>query len=362
MISSKIVCGYLATAGTHWAGARLTGSLAPLERRLIPSETPNTTYALPATLVSAFENGTWIENIAVRSNGLILATDDSAPRIYQVNPFDAQDPVLLHEFLDTASILGVVETSHDVFHVCTANYSSARLEGYGDAYIYRIDMTNYVSGSLTSSAITFVANVSQARALDGLTYLGGPSNLLLSADFLQGVIFGINIETGDSKITINNTFTQSSGFGVNGVRMASKSLLYFTNSQQRTLVKVTLDSATGEPISEFTVLWRGENELEPDDFAVNEFGDAYITSYLAYRNGVAFVPREGGNATFIVGLTGPTSAAFGRTLQDATTLYISTSGGDYDYYLPGPVRVAGKIYKVDVGRQGASSRALCPPK
>ncbi|KAF2157049.1 hypothetical protein K461DRAFT_283817 [Myriangium duriaei CBS 260.36] len=319
---------------------------------MVAGETPNTTYPLPATLVSAFQNGTWIENIAVRQNGLILATQDSAPRLYQVNPFESQDPVLLHEFPDTASILGIVETSPDVFHVCTANYSGALLKGYGEAYIYRINMSHYQSGPLEADAVTFVTSVAEAQALDGLTYLGGRSNLLLAADFLLGVIFSIDINTGDSRVVINNTYTRSTGFGVNGLRMASSTELYFTNSQLQTLVKVTLDATTGEPVSEFTVLTSGDGNFEPDDFAVNSFGDAYVTSFLPYRNGLVFVPREGGNATFIAGVTGPTSAAFGRTLQDATILYISTSGGDYDYYPPGPVGVAGKIYKIEVGRHG----------
>ena len=78
----------------------------------------------PLHLIHQFPAGTWIENLAIRSNGEILATDDTHPRIYQVDLTRTHEAVVVHEFTGTPSILGIVESSPDVFHVCT--YATTR--------------------------------------------------------------------------------------------------------------------------------------------------------------------------------------------------------------------------------------------
>ena len=298
----------------------------------------NYTYALPVQVVQEFPTATWIENIAVRSNGQILATEDGEPRIYQIDPFSGspdQKPTLLHEFNDTASILGIVEASPDVFYVCTGNYSSKLLQGYGEAYIYQLDMRNF-SPSIPGSA----PNISK-------------------------YIAAINV-------AFNNTYTQSTGFGVNGIKVSStngEDFLYFTNSQQQTVIKVpiaiTENNVTGQATvsvadgGDYTVLAQGggDNEaaFEPDDLAIDADGDAYVTSFAVGKNGLVFVPREGSarngsEITYIANIAGPTACNFGRTETDRNILYVSTSGGDYDYLTGEPVTVNGKIVAIEVGR------------
>ncbi len=321
------------------------------QRNVFPTvtEKSNVTFPLPARIVYDFPADTWIENLAVRSNGQIIVTEDTRPRIYQVDPFWSRKPILVHEFHETASILGIVETAPDVFHVCTANYSSKKLEGYGDAYIFRVDMRKFLPDRLGSAEITKIATLPQAKALDGMTFLGGQSDLLLVSDFLLGVIFSVNINTGASRVAINNSYTQSTGFGVNGLRFHD-GFLYFTNTQHETLVKVAVNSK-GEAVGNYTIMAYGG--FGPDDIAIDDHGDIYVTSYTQGKNGVAFVPREGGAATYIAGMPGPTSCAFGRTAADWDVLYVSTSGGDYEYLSGKPVTVSGKILKVHVGRRGA---------
>lgn len=182
-----------------------------------------------------------------------------------------------------------------------------------------------------------------------MAFLGGESDLLLVGDFILGVIFRVNIDTGASRVAINNSYTQSTGFGVNGLRFYD-GFLYFTNTQHETLVKVAVNSK-GEAVGNYTIMAQGG--FGPDDIAIDDHGDVYVTSYTQGKNGVAFIPREGGVATYITGMPGPTSCAFGRTAVDRDVLYVSTSGGDYEY-LPGkPVTMSGKILRVEVGRRGA---------
>lgn len=92
--------------------------------------------------------------------------------------------------------------------------------------------------------------------------------------------------------------------------------------------------------------------FEPDDFALDAKGDAYVTSFTKGKNGLVFVPREGGEGVYVAGVAGPTACAFGRGEADKEVLYVSTSGGDYEYESGAPVRVRGKIVRVDVGRRG----------
>lgn len=283
----------------------------------------------------------------MRHNGQIIVTENTRPRIYQVDPFMSQKAVLLHEFPETASIIGIVETSPDVFHVCSAKFSSETFKGFGGAYTFRLDMRRFDPERPGSVEVSKIATIPQAQALNGLTFPGWNSILLLVSDFDLGVVFSIDIDTGESQIAINSTYTRSTGFGVNGLKVHGN-VLYFTNSQQQTLVKVTIN-ARGEAIGDYAVL--AHAAFAPDDFAIDDRGDFYVADYLQSKDGLVFVPRGGGAATYIAEIRGPTACAFGRTAADRDVLYVSTSGGDYDHDTGKPVTVSGKIVKVNVGRR-----------
>ena len=321
---------------------------APVDQDPSLSTGANFTYALPAHVVHDFAEGTWIENLAIRRNGLILATEDTAPRVYEVDPFSNRGSAVVHEFNETASILGIAEGSPDIFYVCTGNYSSKKLQGYGEAYIFQIDMRHFSAKIPGSAKVSKIAGVPQAGALNGLAYLGGDSPLLLVSDFLKGVIWSVSIDSGKVQVAINNTYTQSTGFQANGLRLVGNEL-YFTNTQREILVKVPINSQ-GQAVENFTVL--AEGGFTPDDLAVDSQGDAYVTSFTIGQNGLVFIPRNGGQATYIAGMAGPTACAFGRTAIDRDTLYVSTTGGDYQYLTGKKVTVSGKILKVNVARHG----------
>ena len=254
----------------------------------------------------------------------------------------------MHEFPETASTLGIVETSPDVFHVCTGKYSSDTLQGFGEAYVFKVDMRYFSPNRTGLASIAKVATLSQAKGLNGLTYLGGNSTLLLVSDFILGVIFSVDIDTGISRVAINNSYTRSPRYPVNGLKVRN-GFLYFSNGQQQSLVKVAIN-AKGEAVGNFLILAQGN--FAPDDFAIDSHGDFYVASYLENKDGLVFIPREGGPAVNIARISGPTACAFGRTAADRDVLYVTTSGGDYDYLAGKPIAVSGKIVKVEVGRRG----------
>lgn len=215
-------------------------------------------------------------------------------------------------------------------------------------------MRAFSSDRVGSAEVSEVATVSQARFLNGMAFLGEESGVLLASDSYAGVIWNIDIQTGESRIAINSTYTQPMegsrlGLGVNGIRNHNR-FLYFTNTDQMTLVKVAINNQ-GEAVGDYQVL--ANATFAPDDFAINAAGDAYVTNAMPGANGLLFVPREGGEAIPIAGMAGPTSAAFGRMEADRDVVYVCTSGGDAEYMSGGPVDVSGKVVRVDVRRDGS---------
>lgn len=77
----------------------------------------------PLRDVWQFPNETWIENIAIRSNGQLLVTLLSTPELYQVNPTGTQEPTLVYRFPEALGLLGIAELESDVFGVISGNFS-----------------------------------------------------------------------------------------------------------------------------------------------------------------------------------------------------------------------------------------------
>lgn len=73
-----------------------------------------------------FSDPTWVENVAVRSNGHLLVTVASRPDLYQIDPTGGA-PLLVHTFPQYISLLGIAEIESDVFAVVTGNVTLATL-------------------------------------------------------------------------------------------------------------------------------------------------------------------------------------------------------------------------------------------
>ena len=243
----------------------------------------------PHHVIHQFTAGTWIENLAVRCNGAILGAD----------------------------------------------------------YIYRIDLRNYSSKDPSSAEVSRIATVSHAGALYGLVYITD-SGLLLVSDFLQGVVWSVDISTGVVAVAINNTDTQASGFAVNGLKMLGRKL-YFTNTEKELFASFQINS-TGQAVGDAEILAQGGGFL-PDDFALDLWGNAYITTFANGTNGVLYVPADTTGPVQIANITGPTAAAFGRTMEDCHILYVSTTGGDYDRASDGAFIGHGAIVGIDLGEK-----------
>ncbi|MCJ1291737.1 hypothetical protein MMC34_003282 [Xylographa carneopallida] len=278
-----------------------------------------------AGVIWTFENGTWIENLAVRQNGEVLCTSLSKAALYLVNPFE-HVASLVHQFEPTEGLLGISEIGNDVFAVASANVSLATSQAYpGSAKMWKVDMVAWTLGQ--PDAVTLIANLTNVILPDGIATLENEIGLVLLADAAQGIVWRVDTTTGDYSIAIQDAlFTTNNTLiplGVDGIHILND-YLYFTNFGNNAFGRVAISvngSATGpvDIIASMTI---------PDDFAIADDGTAYLAGdnslYRYSPDGAVDILIGGPNSLVLEGCT---SAQLGRTRLDKNVLYIGTNGG-----------------------------------
>lgn len=326
--------------------------------------------------VYQFPNETWVENLAVRSNGKILVTLISAPEVWEVDPFATPTTAeLVHRFPDAISLLGIAEYAPDVFGVNVGNWSD-KTSTYeaGSWSTWSIDMREHWGGEHHSGwgkhhgphhggpEVHKIADISPAFFLNGMTPLSANPSTLLFADAGAGLIYRLDTMTGAYSIAIDDpALKPNTSFpvtlGVNGIhfRPGEDDYVYFTNTfMPPAFGRIPIDPMTGaqtgpvETIVESTTEFTGA----PDDFTFDSTGK---TAYIANGalSGLLKVSFPSGKTEVLVGGTdksetpGETACHFGRTKQDIRkgTLYITNTGG---IAVPPPSGiVGGSVFALD---------------
>ncbi|KAJ4982658.1 hypothetical protein SVAN01_11848 [Stagonosporopsis vannaccii] len=283
----------------------------------------------PARTIFQWENGTWAENIAVRSNGDLLVTLMDRPVLYSISPkTQAANLVIdLKDEADAIGLLGITEMAHDVFVVVAGNFSIARAESDPASYsVWEIDFNR----GGRCDKVNEIERIPQASFLNGLTTLNRQKETVLMSDSVLGVVWRLNIRTGEYVIALEDaTMKPPKGskpyIGINGVRVF-EDYLYYVNAQRQLFCRVQIDTSTGMARGPFEII---ATEIAGDDFAISADGVAYVATNA--ENGLVQVIM-GGNQTLIAGglnstvLAGATSAALGRTSKDENLVYVVTSG------------------------------------
>ncbi|OCL15315.1 quino protein amine dehydrogenase beta chain-like protein [Glonium stellatum] len=289
------------------------------------------------TTVHQFPNETWLENIAVRSNGQLLVTRIDKPELYQVDQSPPHGVILVHNFTEAHALgsLGIAEIEQDIFAVILGSWNDHTFKYTAGSYsVWRVDLRSYYPASPKVSKIT---DIPAALFLNGMTLLPGTQTVLIS-DSAAGVVYSLNTATGVYGIVLeDDTMKPIPGsfavLGINGVRYDT-GYLYYTNSFRELFCRVAVNPSGGEALGEYEILATG---IEGDDFALAISEDGITTAYITgdpsnvltrveIEPGHAEVKVIAGNENSTI-IAGDTSAAFGRTKKDKEILYVVTNGG-----------------------------------
>ncbi|KAJ7470181.1 hypothetical protein B0H11DRAFT_2041733 [Mycena galericulata] len=275
--------------------------------------------------------GTWLENLAVRPNGQILATRLDIPELYQITPDPHNpNPTLIYTFPSALGALGIAElpATPDVYAVLVGNFSLATVSSQPGSYsIWRVDVRP------SRPIVSKIADIPSAVLPNGMVSLSAAENALLVSDSTLGNIWRFDLATHAYEVVIDDPLMKkvlpSVGEGVNGIRLHGE-YLYFINSYAPLLARVPIHpngTANGKGT---IVAYAPAGEGSFDDFAIDEEGTAYVASGVG--NAITKVTAAG-VASVIAGnlnsseIASPTSVAFGRTEWDRWTIYVTTGGG-----------------------------------
>jgi hypothetical protein len=320
----------------------------------IANAVPNPPHSNPAIrTIYEFPNETWVENIAVRSNGKLLLNLLSTPQLYELSPFNPTpgSAKLLHTFPFVTGLTGISEIQPDIFAVVAGNWSVETFSTTpGSWSIWKVDFKHRKNNL---PAVSKIADLPKASFLNGMTLLAPGSPYLLIADSVLGVVWRLNYLTAEYEIILESPLMQPHPgpilLGINGIHVFDSSV-YFTNSFQGLFARVPVNlygpnagSATGD----YEVI---ANNGVGDDFAFDKEGNAYITQdpsdalQVVAQDGKVTVLAGNVNSTIV---EGDTADAFGRTTLDENTLYVVTNGGIAGD-VPGTQITGGKVIAVDV--------------
>ena len=312
--------------------------------------TPTPVFTIPGTI----HPDSWFENLAVRPNGLILATRGDAPEIWQINPATGEGAILV-TVTGAFNLTGITELTaapcqqRKRWRRRQQQQRQQRAETQGETYVfgssYFLDFVNVVPGSAKIWTLQFPATddnipptVSLLTTLPDAGLINGmatwDSGRVLLSDTLTSSIYLLDVATG----TFTTPFSGLSG--VNGIRTAP-GYVYSVDMMPGVLSRTPVDAdavPTGpaEPLLEHPQM---------DDFALavdgaSGAGKAYVATLTG--NEVVEVtfgapPASGPGVKRVVaddvsgtGTGAVTVAVFGRRTEDAGLLYVAVgrTGGN----------------------------------
>ncbi|RFU77337.1 hypothetical protein TARUN_4889 [Trichoderma arundinaceum] len=326
----------------------------------------------PVRTLFEFPKESYIENLAVRSNGQILISDLSKPQLFLFDPSASSpsEPILLHEFSESLGLAGIAEYQPDVFAVISGNASfTSNISSAGTWNVWSVDLRgveisskNGKVGLSSPPAVKNIAHVKPAQFLNGISVLSEQDQTLLVGDVNGGVIWSLDINTGSYEIAINNTFTvlypspPFSASGVDGVHVRGNSV-YFTNFGNGTFneMPINQDGTSAGPV---TTLAHTKGPLDQfDDFTFDCDGNAFIVT--GGGNTIEMVSADGKRQAVIAGnlnstaIAEPTSCAFGRGPHDKNILYVVTAGG-MQTPVNGNTIIGGQLVAVKTNSRGSA--------
>ena len=282
----------------------------------------------PTQVLAELPAHTFLENIAIDSQGTIFVTSYEEGKIYRIT--------LNGERKEFASINGNV--AGVVIDRLGNLLVAASINSQGSA-ILQIDATGVVETLVT---------LPDAMFLNGMIHLKGDRYLV--ADSYKGAIWEIDATSKSARIWIQDDLLTRSDPNnpfpaVNGIKIFNNSL-FASNTQRQMLIRIPLaeNSTPGVPEVFLT-------NINLDDFAFDVRGNLYGTTHI-YNSVVQISPAKKiiTIAKAEQGMTGSTALAFGRSERSRTSVYVTTNGG---MSLPLPTGLEpAKVVRIEVGIEG----------
>lgn len=272
-----------------------------------------------------------IENLAVRANGLILATV-AAPSalLLQIDPLGIVPPTTVLEFPGAKGAFGITEGCDDFFYIAAGNFSIQTFSGVPDSFaVFEVNMTGFATmpnGTHThEAAIRKVAELPNAKLVNGIA--AANESVMLVADSTAGIIWKVEVDTGDVSIADQDQTLKGPHpgvAGVNGIKVSNEWLYYTNTGLQSVFRKPILPDGVAHGSPELVA-----SHVFGDDFLVTKEA-LYVASPANVVLRVADCKQEiiaGVYNSSLSGLIGPTAVQFGRLAPDGNSLYVSTNGG-----------------------------------
>lgn len=293
-----------------------------------------------STAFQLFEIGTWFENLAVRSDGSLLATRMDAPEIWHIDPATNTGDVQV-TVPSTLSTTGITELTPDVFVFAVSNFSFVEPVGLtpGSLAVWKVDL------NVGEYEPELVAAFPEAEFLNGMATWD--EKRVLVGDTMVNVVYLLDVETGEFEVALDGPEVA----GVNGIRVHEGDI-YAVSTTENLLYRIPVD-ADARIAGEAEVV---SEALGFDDF---DFGpDGAI--YAANMSGNAVVKILDGEVTTIAGgegspeVLGPTSVRMGRG-EGEGTVYVSTTGNGA-FAAPGTVGEPASVMSISIAVGGHEGR------
>ncbi|OAA63515.1 Six-bladed beta-propeller, TolB-like protein [Niveomyces insectorum RCEF 264] len=247
-----------------------------------------------------------VENLAVRSNGQILATNMNSPNLYAVDA-TAKTSSTAVAVTGATGLSGIGEIAPDVFAVI----------GSGKG-VYKVDF----AGGGTTPKASLIKTIKEASNMNGLAVFD--NDTVLVADAAKGNVYRLSVSTGDYSVVLSDPTMAPSGgipFGIDGLKYRD-GVVWYTNIFKNSFHKVPVDPVTAKATGPVVTLW---TNLMGDDLCFGPNGKLYVATNS--RNSIVEVDPAVGKPTQVASVTGSTSCAFGRTDADKDTIYVGGGSG-----------------------------------
>ncbi|KAK3356522.1 hypothetical protein B0T25DRAFT_536913 [Lasiosphaeria hispida] len=286
----------------------------------------------PVFVLPGLAPSSWFENLAVRPNGLILATRGDAPEIWQINPATGQGAKLM-TVIGAFNLTGIAEITsghhsqeqkREETYVFGSSYIPAPLQVEpGSAKVWTLRFGNGITPT-----VSLLAELPKAGFINGVAAWG--SRRVLLGDTIEEAVYLMDVDTGFFTTPLTNMT------GINGVQTAP-GYIYWANHALQRLSRIPVDN---------DAFHTGPAEILATDQAIDDFalaidktgrGRAFIGAM--YDNAVVQVvfgppPNSGtGVKSIVAGNLSGTGVGLcavvvlGRRAEDIGVLYASVNMG-----------------------------------